>query len=103
MAVERIERRLKLCRQAEWVEALAGGAAALLRHLPADMFPQVAELGHVAAGYIIGHRHARQLDDAALDRVHQRKVADHPGEQCPLDIAGTAQEKGRGREIVDRL
>ena len=67
----------------------------------ADVLPQVAELRHVAAGDVVGHRHARQLDDAALDGVHQREVADRPGEQRPLGIAGAAQEERRRGQVVD--
>ena len=100
MAVERIERGLQFDRQAERIE-FAGFAAALLRHLRADMLPQLAEFRHVAAGDVVGDRHARQFDDAAFDRVHQREVADRPREQRALGIARAAQEERRRRQIVD--
>ena len=51
----------------------------------------------------LADRHARQLDDAALDGVHQREVAHRPGEERPLGIAGAAEEEGRGGEIQDSL
>ena len=61
------------------------------------------ELGHLAAGDVVGHRHARQLHDAALDGVHQREVARRPGEQRPLGIARPAQEERRGRQVDHAL
>ena len=42
-----------------------------------------------------------QLDDAALDGVHEREVAHRPGEQRALGVAGAAQEERRGREVDD--
>ena len=61
--------------------------------------PQVPELRHLAAGDVVGHRHARQLHDAALDGVHQREVARRPWEQRPLRVARAAQEEGCRREV----
>ena len=55
-----------------------------------------------AAGDIVGDRHARQFDDAAFDGIHQREIADRPGEQRALGIARAAQEEWRGGEVVDR-
>jgi hypothetical protein len=66
------------------------------------VLPQVAEHRHLAAGDVVGDRHARQLDDAAFDGVHQREVAHRPGEQRALGVAGAAQEERRGRQVVDR-
>ena len=102
VAVERRERGLQLHRQAQRIEP-ARLAAAPLRHLRPDVLPQVAELRHLAAGDVVGHRHARQLHDAALDGVHQREVARRPGEQRPLGVAGAAQEEGRGRQVDHAL
>ncbi len=65
------------------------------------MLPQVAEHGHFVARDVVRHRHARQLDDAALDGVHQREVAHGPGKQSALGIAGAAQEEWRGRQVDD--
>ena len=36
-------------------------AAAPFRNLRPDVLPQVPELRHLAAGDVVGHRHARQL------------------------------------------
>ena len=63
--------------------------------------PQIAVDRHVAGRQVVGDRHARQLDDAAFDRVHQREVADRPGEQRTFGIARAAQEEGGRGEIVD--
>ena len=84
--------------QFERIEVL-GFAAPFLRHLGADMFPKVSEHGHLAAGDVVGHRHARQLDDAAFDGVHQREVAHGPGEERAFAIARAAEEERRGGEI----
>ena len=40
--------------------------------------------------------HARQLHDAALDRVHQAEIGHNPREERAFLIAGAAQEEGRG-------
>ena len=64
------------------------------------MLPQVAELRHVAARDVVRDRHPGQLDDAALDRVHEREVAHRPGEERPFRVARAAQEE-RGRREVD--
>ena len=56
-------------------------------------------MGISFAGNVVGDGHARQLDDAALDGVHQRKIAHRPGEQRALGIAGTAQEKRRCGQV----
>jgi hypothetical protein len=70
MPVERFQGGLQFHRQAEWVEVLRF-APALFGHAAADVLPKVAELRHVAAGDVIGHRHAWQFDDASLDGVHE--------------------------------
>ena len=76
-------------------------AAALLGHLRADVLPEVAEHRHLVAGDVVGDRHARQLDDAALDGVHQREVAHRPGEQRAFGVARAAQEERRRRQVDD--
>ena len=67
----------------------------------ADVLPEVAEHRHLVAGDVVGHRHARQLDDAALDGVHEREVAHRPREQRALGVARAAQEEWRGRQVDD--
>ena len=67
----------------------------------ADVLPQIAEHRHLVAGDVVGHRNARQLDDAAFDGVHQREVAHRPGEQRAFGVAGAAQEERRRRQIDD--
>ena len=100
MAVEGCERGLQLDGQLERVES-AGIAAPLLGHVGPDLLPENAELGRVAVGDVVGDRHARQLDDAALDGVHEGEVADGPGEKGTFAVAGAAQEEGRGGEVDD--
>ncbi len=102
MPVERVEGGLELDRQAQGVEP-ARLAAPLLRHLRPDVLPQVPELRHLAAGDVVGHRHPRQLDDAALDGVHQREVARRPREEGPLGVARPAQEERRRRQVDHAL
>ena len=63
------------------------------------MLPEVAELGHLGARDVVRHRHARQLDDAALDRVHQREVAHRPREQRALAVPRSRQEERRRRQV----
>ncbi len=101
MAVQRLEGRHQFRRQTQRVGR--GPPAALLRHLFADVLPQLAELGHLGAGDVVGHRHPRQLDDAAFDGVHEREVARGPREQRPLGIARPAQEERRRRQVDDAL
>ncbi len=111
VAVQSLECGLKLRRQVERIQRL-GLAAALLGHLRADVLPQVAKHGHFATGDVVGNRHPRQFDDAALDCVHQREVAHRPWEQRSLGIARATQEEGRRGQVdhprdaelaVDRL
>ena len=85
VSVERFERGLQFHRQAERVQGF-GFAASFFRHARADMLPKVAEPGHVAAGDVVRHGHARQFDNAAFDGVHQREIAHRPGEQRALGI-----------------
>ena len=65
------------------------------------MLPQVAKHRHFGIGNVVGGGDARQLDDAAFDRIHQRKVADRPGEERAFGIARTAQEERRSRKVVN--
>ena len=111
MTVERLERRLKPRRKGEGIET-SGLAAPLLRHVLADVLPEISKHRHLAAGDVLRHRDARQLHDAALDGIHQREVAHRPREERPLGVARPAQEKRRRGEVdhareaelaVDRL
>ena len=98
VAVEGFQRGLQFHRQAQGVEPVAL-AATLLRHPLADVLPQFPIDRHIVAGDVVGHRHARQLDDAALDGVHQGEVAHRPREQGAFGIARSAQEERRGRQV----
>src|ERR1700730_1797833 len=96
MAVERIEGGFQKEWQLQGIEH-SGFSTALLRHLAANVLPEVAEFRHLAAGYVVRHRHPRELDDAAFNSIHQAEVADRPRKQRPLGIPGAAQEeRGRG-------
>ena len=98
MPVESFQGGLEFYGQAEGIQGL-GLAAPFPGHPGADVFPEVAKLGRVAARDIVGHRHAGQFDDAAFDGVHERKVVHGPVEQGAFDIAGTAQKEGCCRKI----
>ncbi len=100
VAVEGFQRRLQAGGELERVEFLAF-AAALLGHVLADVLPEIAEHRHLVAGDVLRHRDARQLDDAALDGVHEREVAHRPREQRALGIAGAAQEEWRCGQVDD--
>ena len=51
--------------------------------------------------YVLGHRDAREFDDATLDSIHQREVAHRPREQRALGITRTTEEERCGGEIHD--
>ena len=75
------------------------GPPPLVREPLADSRPEVAIVRVVAGHRVVGDGNPRNLDDARLDRVHQREVGDHPGEERPLGVAGprgrTASPTGR--------
>ena len=100
VAIERVERSLKLVWQFKRIE-FAGLAAPLLRHLLADVLPQIPVDRHVFADHVVCHRHAGELHNPAFDRIHQREVADGPREQRAFGVARTAEEKWGGGKIVD--
>ena len=75
--------------------------APLLGHVLADVLPEIAEHRHFVAGDVLRDGDARQLDDAALDGVHEREVAHRPREQRALGIAGAAKEKWRRGQVND--
>ena len=100
MAVEGLERRL----ESGWqLEGIQDGplAAALLGHVLADVLPEVAEHGNFAVGDVVVDGDPRQLDDAALDGIHEGKITHGPGKQGALGIARPAQEEGGGRQVDD--
>ena len=88
VSVQRLKRSLQFSRQAKWVERLAL-ASSLLRHVTPDVLPQVPEFGHLRIRYVVRHWNARQFNDAALDRVHEREITHRPREERALSIAGT--------------
>ena len=98
MAIQHLQRRLQLDGQSLRVGAFFGFTFA--RHEIADVLPQIAVERHLATRQIVGYRHARQFDDAALDGVHQRKIRHRPGEQRAFGITRAAQEERRSRQVV---
>ena len=102
MPVQRFKGGLQFDGQAERVEVFVF-AATFFRHLAADVFPNVAKLGHLTAGDIVGDRHARQFHDATFNRVHQRKIAHRPGKNCPFGIARALEKKRRRGKVNDLL
>ena len=102
MAVQRFERCLELAGELERIES-TGLPSPLLRHVLADVLPEIAEHGRVFAGDVVGHRNARQLDDAGFDGVHEREVAHGPGEECALRVARAAEKERCGGEIEHAL
>ncbi len=81
MAVERAQRRSKHVGQIEGAQLV--GARRGLRQILADMLPQVAVDDRVSLHEIVGDGHAGQLDDAALDRVHQAESDTTQGNRVP--------------------
>ena len=67
-----------------------------------DVVPEL-QVDQFLAGSVVVDWDAGDLDDARLDRVHQREVADHPGEDEPLVVAGALQVVRRGGQVVDDL
>ena len=98
VTVEGLQRGFELDGNAQGVER-GGLPSALLRHLLADVAPQVAERRHLAARDVVRDRHPGQLHDAALDGVHEREVAHRPREERSFRVAGPAQEERRRGEI----
>ena len=80
MPVQGLQRRLQFHRNTERVKETGPGET-LLRHLLSDMLPEIAELGHLFAGDVVGDRNARQFYDAALDGVHERELVHGPRKQ----------------------
>ena len=82
VTVEGLAARSRARRECSGGSSEAAFPSALLRHLLADVVPQVSERRHLAARDVVGDRHPGQLHDAALDGVHEREVAHRPGEEC---------------------
>ncbi len=101
MAVKRVQSGDQGGRQVERIEILRLPAP-LFRHFLPDMLPEIAEHRRLPAGNVIGDRHARQLDDATFNCVHQREIAHRPRKERSLLIAGTAQKEGRGGKVHHR-
>jgi len=80
VSVKGLQRRLEPGGQFQGIEACRL-APAFLGHVLADMLPEVPEHGHLPAGDVVRHRHARQFDDAAFDGVHQGEVVHRPGKE----------------------
>ncbi len=96
MPIKRVQRRLQLRRQAQRIERFTRFAAPLLGHFGANVFPKITEFGHITAGNVVRNRHTGQLDNAAFNRIHQRKIACHPRKKRPLYITRPTQKEGRG-------
>ena len=76
---------------------------ALAGQVLADAGPELA-VGRCGAGHgVVGDGDAGHLDDAGLDGVDEGEVGDDPGEECPLRVAGAAEEERGGGEVVDGL
>jgi len=75
------------------VVLVPGLASALFRHFLTDMVPEIAKDRCFTVRNILRDRYARQFDDAAFDRVHQREITDHPGEEDAFGVTGAAEKK----------
>ena len=76
-------------RQGERIVGGGGGGSAGLREGGfrfLEGFPEDAELGGVVQG-VVGDGDAGELDDAALDGVHEGEIAHHPWEKRALAVA----------------
>lgn len=94
VAVERLQRCLKSRWKLKRIEFLAF-AAPFRWHVLANVLPEVPEHRHLVAGNVFRYGHARELDDAALNGIHQREVAHRPREQCAFGITRATKKEGR--------
>ena len=69
MAVERLQCGLKARWQFQWIKFRVVSTT-LLGHIRANVLPQISVHGHFIANNIFGNGHARQLHNAAFNRVH---------------------------------
>ena len=60
-----------------------------------DVAPEPEVLGFGLAG-AVGGREPRDLRDPALDRIHQAKIADDPGERGPFGVTASRDVERRG-------
>ena len=86
MPVEGFKGGLEASRQLQRVKG-SPLAPPLLGHVLPDVLPEVTVDGHLLAGDVLGNGNPRELDNAALDRVHERKVIHDPREQSALGVA----------------
>ena len=100
MAIESVERGFECVGQSKRAEL--GGTGGGFGQILADFFPQIAVDDPIGLHQIVGDRHAREFDDAALDGVNQAEIRDDPGEEIAFRVARAAEEEGRGGEVVDR-
>ncbi len=76
-------------------------AQALAREPIAHVDPQIAVPGELADHRVVGHRHARHLDDPGFDRVHEPEVRYDPREQGALGVPRSLEEEWRRRHVED--
>src|SRR5260370_455606 len=67
-----------------------------------DVVPKL-QVDQFLAGSVVVHWDSGDLDNAGLDRVYQREVADHPGEDEPFVVAGALQVVRRRGQVIDGL
>ena len=96
--VQSLQCCLQLYGQVQRIE-ISGPAPSSPGHAGADVFPEIAELRHIATGDIVRHRYPGQFDNAAFDGIHKRKIAHRPGEQCSFAITRPLQKERRCGEI----
>lgn len=80
--------------QYTWVQTQDGAREDLGTAL---RFPQ-PEVPRITPPRRVLHGQARDLGDAAFDRVHQSEIGDDPGEGLALGIAAALDAEGRGRK-----
>ncbi len=100
MAVECLQCFLKVSRNFKWIEFCAF-APSFLRHVFADVLPEITEHGHVLARNVFGHRDTGEFNHPTLNGVHEGKVAQGPREDSALCVSGAAQKERCSREIDD--
>jgi len=98
MAVERFERCLQFGGNKQRIEH-AAFAAPFLWHLGRDVRPQFAKHRHFGFGNVVRNRNARELHNAALDRIHEREITHRPWKQRAFDVARATQKERCRREV----
>ena len=97
MPVQCFQCRLQLGWKAKWVQV--SFAPLLLGHVLANVLPEVAKDGHLSSRNIVRHRYPRQLNDTALDSIHQAKVRTGPRKDGAFHVTTTPQKEGRCGEV----